>query len=137
MVKGRPANKGKLLVRIVLDKDGQRYDAYENYTDLNEKTIMSIGYVPVKNYKEELRFMNTKVYMKMEGFKVYDIRADEEPNLETSSTLDDYFESDAQEKFMKGMSKVALPPLDMKKLGMIAIVGVGVVFGFLLLGGVL
>lgn len=136
-MKDKPMIGGKLLVRIVLDKDGQRYDTYENYTDLNDKTIMALGYVPVKNYKEELRYFNTKVFMKMEGFKVYDIRADEEPNLETSSTLDDYFESDAQEKFMKGMNKVAMPPLDMKKLGMMAMVGIGVVFGFLLLGGVL
>ena len=132
-------NKGpigaRLLVRIELDKEGNFYDTYEQYTDLNEKTILALGYLPAKGYKEEFRYFNTKVYVKMEGFKVFDIRNSDDPNYETSSTLDDYFQSDSQKQFMQSMSKVSFAPLDMKKLGMIGMVGAGIILGLFVLGG--
>lgn len=129
--------RDKLLVNIVLDRDSDRFDTYESFTDLNEKTIMALGYIPARNYKEEMRYAWTKVYVKMEGFCCHDIRSDESPNLETSSTLNDYYQSDAQDLFMKDMTRISLPPLDLKKFGGIAIIGVGIVFGMLLLGGVM
>lgn len=127
----------KLLVRIVLDKNGERYDTYENYTDLNEKTIRALGYIPARGYKEELRYFWTKVYVKLEGFKVHDCLSEKEPNLETSSTLHDYLQSDAQEQFMKAMGRISFAPLDSKKLILIGAIGLGAVLGFLILGGVI
>lgn len=125
----------KLLVNINLDKDG-KYDTYENYTDLNERTILALGYLPAKGYKEEFRYFDTKVYIKMTGFKVNDIRSGDSPNFETSSTLNDYFMSDAQANFLKGMTRISFSPLDLKKFGGVAIIGIGIVFGLILLGGV-
>lgn len=131
-----PTFGGKLLVLIEMGKDG-KYDTYEKYTDLNEKTIMALGYLPARGYKEEFRYANTKVYVKLVGFKVYDIRNCDAPNLETSSTLNDYFMSDAQQNFLKGMTRITFAPLDLKKLGGVALIGVGILFGLILLGGVI
>lgn len=131
-----PLIGGRLLVDIHLDKDGQIYETTERWSKENTKTIRALGYLPARGYKQELRYAATKVYIRLWGFRAYDIRSEECPNLETSSTLYDYLASDAQKDFLKGMSKVAvLSDLDMKKLGSIGLVAIGIVFGLFLLMG--
>lgn len=58
--------------------------------------------------------------------------------MDTAGTLADYYHSTTMEDFKKGMiSKTStFKELDMKMIGMIAVVGVGVFFGlFLLMNG--
>ena len=126
----------RLLVTLTYDRRSNTYSTIEHYTDLNERAILALGYVPARFYKEELRYANTRVYVKLDRWEVYDIRNDEHPNYETSSTLADYFESDSQVEFLKGMSRISISPIELKKFGGIAVVGLGIVFGLLLLGGV-
>lgn len=58
-------------------------------------------------------------------------------NFETSSTLNDHFESRAEEHFIKNLIKIKLDPLDMKRLGIIAAgVIVGVLGYIFIFGGI-
>lgn len=121
-------------VTITLTKDG-KYEVWEQITTLNPKTLIAMGYLPARGYFESMEHFNDKAYVKMVGFSAHDPRTQEHPNYETSSTLYDYFASKAQENFFRGLTKIRMGPLDVKKYAGIALIAIGIVFGLILLGG--
>ncbi len=131
-------HKDKLLVNIFLWDAPEwacEYDKYhttEEYVNVPESEILTKGYKQAINYKSGWQFMSTKVYIQFHGLSKYKIGTDEEDCLDTSATLSDYLDSDAVEKFQAGMSKISLAPIEKKKLITIAIIGIGVLVGFLM-----
>ncbi len=122
------------MIDITLRKDG-KYEVYERISTLNPRTLIAMGYLPARGYFERMEHFNDMAFVRMTGFKVHDPRTQKRPNYETSSTLYDYFASKAQENFFKGLTKIRMGPLDLKKYAGVAVIAIGIVFGLFLLGG--
>lgn len=82
---------------------------------------------------EEMGALGMPVYVRFVNWPQVDAR--QYGNLETSSTLHDYYKSNAMQKWIRGFTKIALDPLDTKTLAGVAVVAVGGILGFFLLMG--
>lgn len=100
-------------------------------------TMRALGYIRGYNMFDNLALWGFPVWVRFHGFTVMDKPVDESgrANLETSSTLEDFYMSDSAAQFVKGMTTgIKLPPMDMKKMGMVAMMAIGVVLGLYFLG---
>lgn len=125
---------GILIVRLENDPGHDLYRSYETLSNWSVKQAIALGYRPARGYLTGWEAIPLKVYVKFENFRPAKLPG--ELNLESAGTLYDYMASDAQDAFMKGVHNAKkFDALDMKKLGMMAIVAVGVVFGMIILAG--
>lgn len=119
----------KMLITITLDENGT-YERRQAWSDLKTETIYRLGYRKAEKFLDRLAFTGTPAYIKMIGFKEA-----EAPNLETSSTLADFYMSDAPRDFMKGLTKTSFPTLDKKQIVMMIPIAIGAILGVYLLFG--
>ena len=139
----------KLLVDIY-KQDGMYCDTSEKWVDLNEPTILSMGYLPAEDYQTGFSYVLAHVYVKFNGFvrnpRKYMVIPEDgrmnpyeetEETMETASTLYDYFASDAQEEFVNSMRSRGMTSINMKRLLIIlfAIVGIGMFVYFFMQSG--
>lgn len=114
-----------------------RYRTNLRFMPCGAATMRALGYIKGYNMFDNLSLWGFPVWVRFKGFDMIDKPVDESgrANMETSSTLEDFYMSDSMDKFVKGMTTgIKLPPMDMKKMGLIAMMAVGVVLGLYLLG---
>ena len=123
-------NKTKLKIDLILHGNGiDRYSCKEEWTDESKAELIKKTYRRCKGFKEGSDWFNVPVYMRLIGFHEYDGGI-----KETSFTYDDYYRSNALDKFKRGLSKIARGQIDGKMVGVIAVVIViviGCVFLFM------
>lgn len=139
----------KLLVDFYY-KQGMHFDTNEKWVDLNEPSIMAMGYLPAQDYKTGFADVLTHVYVKFNGFVRYPRKymvypedgrmnpyEETEETMETASTLYDYFASEAQEEFVNSMRSKGMTSIGMKKLLIIlfVIIGIGLFAFFFMQSG--
>lgn len=124
----------KLLVTMTRSPITNRMYIHEEYVRMNESQIYMAGFKQAFDLKTTWEYMFQRVYVKFVNFYAYDIAHDPEPNYETAATLYDFAQSGTTAKFMKSFTKVAsFDGMDTKKLASVAILAVGVLFGFLMI----
>lgn len=114
-----------------------RYRTTLQFMPHGSATMRSLGYIKGNNMFDNLSLWGFPVWARFRGFDMIAKPLDESgrPNLETSSTLEDFYMSDSATNFVKGMTTgIKLPPMDLKKVGMLAMMAVGVVLGLYFLG---
>lgn len=103
------------------------------YTKIDQQHLRSQGYLKAEKWMEEMGALGMPVYVRFVNWPQVD--AKQYGNLETSSTLHDYYKSNAMQKWIRGFTKIAFDPLDTKTLAGVAVVAVGGILGFFLLMG--
>lgn len=136
----------KLCVTFTKRQNSQVFDTQETWMKLNERSIMSMGFIPSEGYKPVNKNWG-KTYVKFVGFDKYPIiRPVANPNntytvkeietKETATTLCDYAVSDALNKFLESMR--AKRPISSGSYGLIGIaiiVIVAIAGGYLYMTG--
>lgn len=141
----------KLLVDFYY-RDRMHFDTSEKWVNMNEASVMNMGYLPAQDYKTGFVDVFTHIYVKFNGFaknpRKYMVQPEDgrmnpyeetEETMETASTLYDYFASEAQEEFVNSMRSKGMTSIGMKKLLIIlfVIIGIGLfVFFFMQSGAV-
>jgi hypothetical protein len=120
-----------------------RFPAYvrtDKWTDESPADLRSNGYKRVVGLYDSIVWWGVPVYLRIDGGKVFDVKhaVDGAGHLmysqDTAGTLHDSMQSTATQEFIKGMGKVAMSSMDLQKLAMIGIIGVGAVFGLMMMG---
>lgn len=116
------------------------YTRTESWTTVPAVELQKAGYKKVDGLHDSLAWWGVPVYLRISGGATFDITATDPKtgqflySQDTAATLHDVMTSRATENFIKGMGKTQLSTMDLQKLGMIAIVGAGAVFGLYMLG---
>lgn len=119
-----------LTIDYELDRDSMSYRKTVLWRSMTPEALRRQGFVEGRNFMDSLIYSGTKVYVRFRGFECAP-----RPNDETSSTLYDYFRSDAQADFIKGMTSISMPPMDVQKILLVAAaVVVGIVAYFMVFG---
>lgn len=148
-IKERLAHRGEKIIvdiwqktEIVAGKKGAYYSRSDRWTQATSDELHSEGYLPgvrVPGY-DSIEWSKQKVYVRLLNFQQYDIHVKDDLtgrylySQDTPSTLHDEMTSNATQDFIKAMFKTTLPKMDVQKIIMIAILGVGAVFGLMMLG---
>lgn len=105
--------------------------------DVTDTQLFEQGYKAGVHLLEGWRYILIRqkhTFARIHYFGSFDART--MGNLETSSTLNDHFESKAEALFMKHLVQIRMDPLDLKRIGIIAAgILAGVVGYFLVFGG--
>ena len=91
-----------------------------------------MGYYKAEKWMDELRYIGIPVYVRLHGFK-----KPEEKNRITPTVLHNVWRSRTANKFMSGMmTKIGFNTMDVKTLGILIPVAIGIVIGmFYFMGG--
>lgn len=120
-----------LTIDYVLDPETMAYSKTVLWRSLTPEALRRMGFVEGTNFMDNILYAGVKVYVRFRGFE-----AAEPPNAETSSTMYDYFRSDAQRDFVKGMTSISMPPMDLQKIGIIAAAIVTGILAYFMVFGV-
>lgn len=137
----------KITVDIIQKMDyvggikGPYYDREDRWTEQTSDELHKIGYLPgvrVPGY-DSLAWYNVPIYVRLLNWQQFDIHAKDEAgnflySQDTPSTLHDEMKSNATQEFIKAMFKTSLPNIDIQKIIMIGILGIGAVFGLMMMG---
>lgn len=131
----RNKEKVKLKVDYTLHGLGvMKYSPSMELTEKSEEDLIAAGYLPVRGLIDNTDYWNVPVYLKMNNWKVYKIRP-EDPQ-DTSFTLYDFWNSKTLSNFKKALSRLgSVSDLNIKVIGIVALVIVAVVGAFFLIGG--
>lgn len=102
----------------------------EEWTKEDLRTLSSKGYVPAHGYHDNILWWGVPHFAKFHGGHI----SDNHGNLQTATTLNNSMKSNADKQFKRGLSKSALPTMDMQKILILAIIGIGVVIGMYFMG---
>lgn len=123
-------DKEKYLINLIYDPDTNTYERYDSWTALSKENIYRMGYKDAVKFHDDLRYSGVKTYVRLSGFSEAD-----QPNKETSSTLADFWYSDAARDFQKGLTQTKFASLDMKQIMVMIPVVIGLVLGIFFLFG--
>lgn len=118
-------HKDKFLIQLTLDPETGKYEPYYSWSDLNRETLHRLGFKDAVKFHDDLRYSGVKTYIKLNGF----VEAPR-PNMETSSTMYDFYMSDAPHDFQKGLTQTKFASLDTKQLMVAIPVVIGLIIGF-------
>jgi len=144
----RMMNGYRLCVTFHKCANGPYFETSETWMKLNERTILSMGYMPSEGYKAVNKNWGT-TYVKFVGFEKYPIFRYIKPDgieqpaelieirtKQTATTLCDYAVSDALNKFMDSMRvKKPMSNGSWGLIGMAAIIVVALIGGYLYMTG--
>lgn len=113
----------------------------EFWTDAKKKDLGTLGYKPVKGLHDSIMWVGIPIYMIVENGRAFEVPDTKDDNgnflfpQDTAETLQDYASSSATQKFIAAMSKVqSIGTMDLQTIIMIAIIGVGAIFGLHIMG---
>lgn len=107
----------------------------ERWTDRPKAEIHAIGYRQCRGLHDSITWWGTKMYARLHNFCEFDIKTAYPDKKDTPATLNDEMESNTDEKFKRSLARASLgQAADWQKIGLIAILAVGVIFGAKLLG---
>lgn len=119
----------------------QKCHRTDRWTMNKASELRTRGFTKVVNFPgyDSLAWWGVPIYIRLINFHQFDVHAKDEYGRylypqDTSGTLHDEMISNATHDFMKGLFKTTLPTLDLQKIGMIAILGVGAFFGLMMMG---
>jgi len=126
----------RLLIDYYRDKNLLGHWAFTrrmSWTNLNEATIRSMGYLKAEKWEDNIRYAGVPIYIRLHQFK-----KPPEPNKIQSSTLYNVYVSRSVKNFIQGiLTKIGFSPMDMKTLAILIPVAIGIAIGmwYFLSGG--
>lgn len=132
---------GEILTVDIYQENGHSCRANEHWVKLNPASLRDLGYVEAFDYKTTFAYITTQVYVKFHGFEEYPIVREKVDEMsgetyleevktnETASTLHSWLVSNAQGKFLNGMSVKRLSSMDSKKIALLAFIIIGALLG--------
>lgn len=147
----RLVHRTRLGERIIVDlvqgtyiiggKEGPYLKRIDRWTETPPEDLHRAGYLPGKRVPgyDSLCWWHVPIYVKLTNYEQFDIHVKDDAgryiySQDTPSTLHDEMVSSATLDFIKSMFKTALPKMDVQRIIMIAILGVGAVFGLMMMG---
>ena len=128
-------------VEIIDGEKVQKCRRLDRWTEDRNSDLRYHGYTKVINFPgyDSLIWWNVPVYLKLINFHQFDVHKKDEYgrylySQDTAGTLHDEMVSTATHDFLKGLFKTSLPAIDLQKLGLIAILGIGAIFGLMMMG---
>lgn len=117
------------------------YHRDDCWTEASSDELHKAGYLPgvrVPGY-DSIQWWRQPVYVRVLNFQQFNIHVKNEQgqyiySQDTPSTLNDEMNSNATKDFIKAMFKTTLPTMDVQKIIMIGILGVGAIFGLMMMG---
>lgn len=110
-----------------------KYTRTEKWTDKSAADLHAEGYRKAIGFKDSLTWWGIPVFVKITNGHEIDT-ASVPISQDTAFTLNDSMVSSATSDFIKGMARGAMQSMDVQKMIMIAIVGIGAIFGLKMLG---
>lgn len=96
------------------------------HTDEDKEKIYRLGYMEAEKWLDDLRYVGIKTYVRIHGFT-----APPEPNKITSSVLYNVYSSRSVSKFVNGITKINLSTMDVKTIGVLIPIVIGIALGML------
>lgn len=119
----------------------QKCRRMDRWTEEKKSMLRLKGFTKVNNFAgyDSIAWWGVPIYVKFNNFHQFDIHVkDAQGNFiysqDTAGTLHDEMVSNATWDFIKGLFRAALPSIDLQKMAMIAILGVGAFFGLMMMG---
>lgn len=114
-------------------------DIHKMWVDWSTAEINEKKYKVAKGFEDSFLFMFVPQYAKIHNMSPFDTSVKDPAgnfiySQDTASTLHDAMMSQSDIQFRKGMSKIGFQTMDIQTIIMIAIVGVGAIFGLHMLG---
>lgn len=114
-------------------------DRTDTWTTMSPEALHQAGFKKVTGLYDSLIWWKVPVYLQIHGAKKFNIKERNEAGAliysqDSAATLHDFMQSKATQNFIKGMGRTAVSSMDMQKIGMIAIIGAGAIFGMYMLG---
>lgn len=128
----------KLVVDIILKPDmrppiaigrAEQFACREEWVKLSVKEISERGYCKLEGWKDNLAWWGVPVYGQITNGKT-----PEPMNQETATTFNDRMKSKATQKFIRSLSRQALPSLSFQQIALIGVLGAGAILGMWWLG---
>lgn len=119
-------NKDALLLDYYMQPD-RTYILDKTWSSEPSENIYKLGYLKADKFLTEIKFYNTKAFVKFHDWKVCD--AAKHGNFMTSATLYDFLKSDSSSRFIAGMTKISFAPIDLKMLILAIPVILGIIIG--------
>lgn len=115
------------------------YERWDRWSNDKNEDLQKAGYLRVDGLYDSIVFWGVPVYLKITGAQQFDISVKNEKgefiySQDTAATLHDSMTSNATKDFLRGMNKISMQTMDMQKLLMIVLVGVGLIFGLWMMG---
>lgn len=128
-------DKEALLIDIYRTGMGTLHDPTHQYfrqtkswirchTAEDKEKIYRLGYMEAEKWLDDLRYVGIKTYVRIHGFS-----APPEPNKITSSVLYNVYSSRSVSKFISGIARINLSTMDMKTIGVLIPVAIGIALG--------
>lgn len=107
----------------------------EVWTDRPTDEIHAIGYRQCRGLHDSIFWWGARMYCRLHNFCEFDIASVYPEKMDTPQTLNDEMESNSEDRFKRSLARASLgQAADWQKIGLIAILGAGVIFGAKLLG---
>lgn len=130
-IQGHRAKKDALLLDYyrVVDRMGSEYNPQyyrkiETWSSEEEASIYEKGYLYAEKWMDDLRYAGIKIYVRLHGFKL-----PPEPNRITSSVLYNVYNSRSVHNFINGITKINFAAIDMKAVGVMIPIVIGLALG--------
>lgn len=126
-------NKEKLLIdyfRVVgrekSEYNPQYYRKVMTWTTDEESQIYERGYLQAEKWMDDLRYAGVKIYVRLNHFYL-----PPEPSRISSSILYNVYSSRSVKNFISGMTKINFPTMDLKSLGVMIPIVIGLIVGMI------
>lgn len=107
----------------------------EVWTDRSPEEIHGVGYRECRGLHDSIFWWGARMYCRLHNFCEFDIASAYPEKKDTPQTLNDEMESNTDDRFKRALARASLGQVaDWQKIGLIAVLGAGVVFGAKLLG---
>lgn len=108
-----------------------KMDRTIRWVNCDESDLIHQEYLIAEKWMTELRYIGIPVYVRLHNFHIIDPAKLEEPNEMTSSIMYNVYHAQTIKRYISGMTKVGFAPMDVKSLGVLLPVVIGLAIGLM------
>ena len=139
IVRKHARKKDKLLIdywridEVFITRSEHKNKMVHEYTWVHceESELYQQDYLKAEKWMDQLRYVGVPVYVRLHNFKCLDTTKMENPNRITSSVMYNVYQAQNMKRYISGMTKVQFAPIDIKSLGVMIPVIIGIALGML------
>ena len=96
-----------------------------------EEELYKSDYLKAEKWMDKFRYIGVPVFVRLHNFKILDPQQMDKPNKITSSVMYNVYHAQSMKKAISGMTKLQFAPIDVKALGVMMPVIIGIAIGML------
>lgn len=101
------------------------------WTMASDEALIGQGYLRAEKWMSELRYVGIPIYVRLHNFKIIDPTTLPKPNRLTSSVMFNVYHAQNMKRYISGLTKIQFAPMDLKSLGLLIPVIIGLAIGLL------